>query len=56
MDFLRCPHVEFIPFSSMDPTNKSVLTMDGYWLNSQKTPSNHTNVVFLMKMEVTRKR
>jgi hypothetical protein len=54
MDFLRCPHVQYIPFSSTDPTNKGVLTIDGYWLREEKGPPGHTNDIFLTKIQVTR--
>lgn len=36
MDFLQCPHVEFIPFSSSDSDEKIILQIDGYWAQGEK--------------------
>jgi prepilin-type N-terminal cleavage/methylation domain-containing protein len=54
MDFLRCPHVQYIPFSMSDPTNKVIFQIDSDWLNNQKHAPNFTNYIVLVKKSVTR--
>jgi len=55
MNFLRCPHVQYIPFSMSDPTNKVIFQIDSDWLNSQKSAPGHTNYMVLLKMNVARR-
>jgi prepilin-type N-terminal cleavage/methylation domain-containing protein len=54
MDFLRCPHVQFIPFSSADPNDKDVLKIDGYWIRGQKPTPGNIDYVVLTKKDVTK--
>lgn len=54
MGFLRCPHVQYIPFSMSDATNKVVFQIDNDWLNHQKSAPGHTNYLVLVKKSVTR--
>jgi len=54
MNFLRCPHVQYIPFSMSDSTNKVIFQIDSDWLNSQRPVPGHTNYLVLVKMSVAR--
>ncbi len=54
MNFLRCPHVQYIPFSLSDPTNKVIFQIDEDWLNQQKSAPGHTNYWVLLKQNVAR--
>src|SRR5690348_1072084 len=47
MNFLRCPHVQFIPFSMSDSTNKVVFQIDSDWMNGRKSVPGHTNYMVL---------
>ena len=53
MDFLQCPHVKFIHFSSSDSEEKYILTIDGYWINGQKPVPGHFGGPILQKKHVT---
>ena len=53
MDFLSCPHVQFIPFSSSDLDSKYILTIDGYWIDGTKPVPGQTNELVLTKKQVT---
>ncbi len=55
MSFLRCPHVQYIPFAMSDSTNKVIFQIDQDWLNQQKHAPDHTNYVVLRKQSVARK-
>ena len=52
MNFLRCPHVQYIPFSMSDPTNKVIFQIDSDWMNQQKSAPDHTNYWVLLKQSV----
>jgi len=54
MDFLRCPHVQYIPFSMSDQSNKVIFQIDSDWLNNQKHAPGFTNYLVLVKKSVTR--
>jgi prepilin-type N-terminal cleavage/methylation domain-containing protein len=54
MDFLRCPHVRFIPFSSSDPDDKYILRIDNDWVFQTKPVPGHKNDLVLMKKHVTK--
>jgi prepilin-type N-terminal cleavage/methylation domain-containing protein len=53
MDFLRCPHVQFIPFSSRDLDNKYILIIDNDWVDGTKPVPGRTNELVLTKKQVT---
>ena len=55
MGFLRCPHVQYIPFSMSDSTNKVIFQIDSDWLNSQHSVPGHTNYLVLVKQGVARR-
>jgi len=54
MDFLSCPHVQFIPFSSSDQDDKIILRIDNYWVFKQTPIPGHINDLILTKKLVTR--
>jgi prepilin-type N-terminal cleavage/methylation domain-containing protein len=54
MNFLRCPHVQYIPFSLSDPTNKVIFQIDSDWMNNQKSVPGHTNYWVIVKQSVAR--
>jgi prepilin-type N-terminal cleavage/methylation domain-containing protein len=54
MNFLRCPHVQYTPFSLSDPTNKVIFQIDEDWLNQQKSAPGATNYLVLLKQNVAR--
>ena len=54
MNFLRCPHVQYIPFSMSDPTNKVIFQIDSDWMNQQKHAPDHTNYWVLLKQSVAK--
>jgi len=55
MYFLRCPHIQYFPFSMSDPTNKVIYQIDEDWLNERKHTPGHTNYLVLLKMNVAKK-
>jgi hypothetical protein len=54
MGFLRCPHVQYIPFAMSDATNKVIFQIDSDWLNHQPSAPGHTNYWVMIKMSVSR--
>jgi hypothetical protein len=54
MGFLRCPHVQFIPFSSSDADDKYILRIDNDWVFKTKPVPGHKNDLVLMKQHVTK--
>jgi len=55
MNFLRCPHIQYLPFSMSDPTNKVIFQIDSDWLNERKHAPDHTNYIVLLKMNVAKR-
>jgi len=55
INFLRCPHVQYFPFSMSDVTNKVIFQIDADWINQQKSAPGHTNYIVLLKMNVAKK-
>jgi len=55
MNFLRCPHVQYIPFAQSDPTNKVIFQIDQDWMNEQKHAPDHTNYWVMVKQSVARR-
>jgi prepilin-type N-terminal cleavage/methylation domain-containing protein len=55
MNFLRCPHVQYIPFAMSDPTNKVIFQIDSDWLNERKHAPDHTNYWVMVKQNVARR-
>ena len=55
MDFLRCPHVQYIPFSMSDGTNKVIFQIDSDWLNNQKHAPGYTNYWVMVKQSVAKR-
>jgi prepilin-type N-terminal cleavage/methylation domain-containing protein len=55
INFLRCPHVQYFPFSMSDGTNKVIFQLDADWLNQRKSTPGHTNYIVLLKMNVAKK-
>jgi len=47
MDFLDCPHVQFTPFSSDDPDDKTILRIPNDWLWGVK--SDRSSIILLKK-------
>jgi prepilin-type N-terminal cleavage/methylation domain-containing protein len=54
MGFLRCPHIQYIPFSMSDSTNKVIFQIDFDWLHRQTPVPGHTNYLVLVKKSVAR--
>jgi prepilin-type N-terminal cleavage/methylation domain-containing protein len=54
MGFLSCPHVQFIPFSSRDKDDKTILRIDDYWISGTKPVPGHISDLVLMKKQVTK--
>jgi prepilin-type N-terminal cleavage/methylation domain-containing protein len=54
MDFLSCPHVQFIPFSSSDQDDKIILRIDNYWVFKQTPVPGHIDDLILTKKLVTK--
>jgi prepilin-type N-terminal cleavage/methylation domain-containing protein len=54
MDFLSCPHVQFIPFSSSDLDNKHILIINNDWVDGTKPVPGRTNELVLTKKHVTK--
>ncbi len=52
MNFLRCPHVQYIPFSMSDKTNKVVFQIDYDWMENQKHATGYTNYWVMVKQSV----
>jgi prepilin-type N-terminal cleavage/methylation domain-containing protein len=52
--FLRCPHVQYLPFAMSDPTNKVIFQIDDDWLNERKHTPGLTNYFVLVKLDVTK--
>ena len=55
MNFLRCPHVQYIPFAMTDPTNKVIFQIDQAWLNHEKSAPGYTNYWVMVKQSVAKK-
>jgi prepilin-type N-terminal cleavage/methylation domain-containing protein len=55
MNFLRCPHVQYLPFSMSDGTNKVIFQIDNDWLNQQKHAPGYTNYWVMVKQSVARR-
>jgi prepilin-type N-terminal cleavage/methylation domain-containing protein len=55
MNFLRCPHMQYIPFSMSDPTNKVIFQIDSDWMNEQKHAPGHTNYWVMVKENVAKR-
>jgi|SRR5665213_298372 len=54
MDFLSCPHVQFIPFSVGDGDDKIVLRIDEDWIWGKKPASGQIHDLVLMKKQATK--
>jgi len=54
MSFLRCPHVQYIPFAMSDSTNKVIFQIDTDWVYHQKSAPGHTNYWVLLKSSVAK--
>ena len=54
MNFLRCPHVQYLPFSMTDPTNKVIFQIDTDWVYQRKSVPGHTNYWVLLKQSVAK--
>jgi prepilin-type N-terminal cleavage/methylation domain-containing protein len=55
MNFLRCPHVQYIPFAMTDPTNKVIFQIDSDWMNERKHAPNYTNYWVMIKQTVAKR-
>ena len=55
MNFLRCPHVQYFPFSLNDPSNRVVFQIDEDWMFQRKSAPDHTNYIVILKQNVARK-
>jgi prepilin-type N-terminal cleavage/methylation domain-containing protein len=55
MNFLRCPHVQYIPFSMSDASNKVIFQIDSDWLNRRKSAPGQTNYNVMLKQSVSRR-
>ena len=54
MDFLSCPHVHFIPFSSSDQDDKIIFRLDVDWVSGTKPVPGHIHDLILTKKRVTK--
>ena len=54
MDFLQCPHVQYIPFSMGDGDDKYILMVDNYWVLKLEPVPGHCNDLILRKKDVTK--
>src|ERR1035441_4157888 len=54
MDFLHCPHVQFIPFSVGDRDDKIILRIDDYWILGDKPVSSQIRDLVLLKKKATK--
>jgi len=55
MNFLRCPHVQYIPFSMSDASNKVIFQIDWDWAKQRPSAPGHTNYLVLTKQSVSRR-
>ena len=54
MDFLHCPHVQFIPFSVGDRDDKIILRIDDYWIWGDKPMPSQIRDLVLLKKQATK--